>query len=124
MKNPFELFQSLIREKNPFRDLSREERIQQQLKENEVKEGIKQIAIICNDLLNDQRYKEFANIFKDIEQQLIELMIDCDEPNRDLFYLKIKEYQQKLRIFKNILKVPHEFVARAEEIARTEIEKK
>ena len=121
MKNPFELLEFITKAKNPFRNLTAEERKEQIKKEKEVKEGIKRIATICNDILSDQRYKEFADIFRGIEQQLTELIIDCDEPDRDKFYLKIKEYQGKLRIFKKILKVPHEFVAKAEEIARTEV---
>lgn len=119
--NPFEILQSISKGKNPFRELSEEEKKSQKQKEKEVKEGIKRIAVICNDLLNDQRYKEFADIFREIEQQIDDLMIDCDEPDRDKYFLKMHEYQLKLRIFKNILKMPHQFIAKAEEIARTEV---
>ncbi len=118
--NPFELLNFIKRKDNPFRESTKEEREDQRKREVEVKEGVKRMAIICNDMLNDQRYKEIANIFKDIETQLTELMIDCDEPDRDKFYLKLKEYQMKLRIFKKILQVPHDFVNEAQKINRTE----
>ena len=119
--NPFELLNALKRKDNPFRELSREEKEKQRKQELEVKEGVKRMAIICNNMLNDQRYKEIAEIFKNIETQLTELMIDCDEPDRDKFYLKLKEYQMKLRIFKKILQVPHDFVNEAQRINRTEV---
>lgn len=121
MKNPFELLEFITKGKNPFRNLSAEEKKAQAKKEKEVIEGIKRIATICNDILSDQRYREFADLFKTIEQQIDDLMIDCDEPDRDKFFLKMKEYQMKLRIFKQMLKMPHEFVAKAEEISRTEV---
>lgn len=121
MKNPFELLEFITKGKNPFRNLSAEEKKLQAQKEKEVIEGIKRIATICNDILLDQRYREFADLFRNIEQQLIELMIDCDEPDRDKFFLKMKEYQMKLRIFKQMLKMPNEFVVKAEEISRTEV---
>lgn len=115
-KNPFELLEFITKGKNPFRDLSKEERLVQARKELELKEGIKRLALICNDILNDQRYREFADLFKSIEKQIDDLMIDCDEPDRDKFYLKMKEYQIKLRMFSQILKMPHEFIAKADEI--------
>ena len=119
--NPFNLLNLIKRKDNPFAELTREERLERAKQELEVKEGIKHMAIICNDMLNDQRYREVAEIFRNIEKQLIDLMIDCDEPDRDRFYLKIKEYQSKLRIFKKILQVPHDFVKEAEKINRIEV---
>lgn len=119
--NPFDLLGLLAKGKNPFRNPTAQEKKEQDKKEREVKEGIKRIAAICNDILSDQRYREFAEVFKGIEQQITELMINCDEADRDKFYLKIKEYQIKLRMFGQILKTPHEFVVKAEEIARTEV---
>ncbi len=120
MKNPFELLEFITKAKNPFRDLTAEERKEQIKKEKEVKEGIKRIATICNDILSDQRYKEFANIFESIEKQIDDLMIDCDIEDRDKYFLKMREYQMKLRIFRNILKMPHQFIEKAAEIQRTE----
>ena len=111
--NPFNLWNAVQRKENPFRELSKEERAEQQKREVEVREGVKRMAIVCNDMLNDQRYREVAEIFRNIETQLTELMIDCDEPDRDKFYLKLKEYQSKLRIFKKILQVPRDFVNEA-----------
>ena len=119
--NPFDLLGFIAKGRNPFKNPTAEEKKLQAQKEKEVKEGIKRIAEVCNDILSDQRYREFADVFKGIEQQLIELMVDCDESDRDKFYLKIKEYQIKLRMFKQILKTPHEFVVKAEDIARTEV---
>jgi hypothetical protein len=121
MKNPFNLLEFLNRGKNPFKELTPEEKKEQLEREKETKDGIKRLAIICNDLINDQRYREFADLFRMMEQNLIDLLIDNDEQDRDKFYLKQKEYQMKLRIFKNILKMPHQFIAKAEEIKRTEV---
>jgi hypothetical protein len=49
------------------------------------------------------------------------LMVEFDEVNRDVYYIRMRDYQQKLRFFRNILKMPHQFVERSEEIQRTEI---
>ncbi len=121
MKNPFELLNFLNPSgKNPFKELTKEEKREQAKREQETKEGVKRLAVICNDLINDQRYKEFSELFRMMEKNLIDLMIDNDEPNRDIYYLKQKEYQHKLRLFKNILKMPHQFIEKGEEINREE----
>ncbi len=116
--NPFDLVRGLIKKSNPFRDLTAEEKKKQKEQETAVKEGIKNLALICNDILNDQRYKEFADLFRDIEKQIIDLMIDLEVDDRDKFYVRMKEYQHRLRDFRNILKMPHQFIERAEEIRK------
>ena len=122
MIKPFDLLNGIMRKDNPFREETRQEREDRKKREIEVKEGIKRLSVLCNDMLGDQRYKEIADVFHDIEGQLVQLLIDCEEPERDKFYLKIKEYQHKLRIFRKILQVPHDFVNEAEKIKRTEVQ--
>lgn len=115
--NPFELINSLVaKNKNIFKELTPEEQKKRKETEISVKEGIKQLGVICNDILLDQRYLAFANLFRDIEKQVIDLMIDLDEPDISKFYLRMKEYQHRLRDFRNILKMPHQFAERAEEL--------
>ena len=114
--SPFDLIRGLMRKDNPFKNLTPEEQRRRKETEISVKEGIKQLGVICNDILLDQRYLAFANLFRDIEKQVIELMIDLDEPDMNKFYLLMKEYQHRLRDFRNILKMPHQFVERAEEL--------
>ena len=119
--NPFDLLNHIRGKSNPFRELSREEKIKQHQKEVEVIEGIKHLAIVSNDMLMDQRYRELARVFQDVEKNIIDLMINCDEADRDKFFLRIKEYQIKLRMFKQILKIPHEFIAEANKVERQEV---
>ena len=119
--NPFDLLNHIRGKSNPFRELSREEKIKQHQKEVEVIEGIKRLAIASNDMLMDQRYRELARVFQDVEKNIIDLMINCDEEDRDKFFLKIKTYQVKLRVFSQILKVPHEFIEEHNKIERAEV---
>ncbi len=120
MNNPFDLMRGLIKKDNPFRDLTPEEKKLRKENEVAVKEGIKRLGIVCNDIMNDQRYKEFSDLYREIESQIIELMIDLDEPDRDKFFVRMKEYQHRLRDFRNILKMPHQFVDRAADIRKEE----
>ena len=117
--NPFDLLKAVKQKKNPFRELTNDERKKQRKEENEVKEGITSLGRLCADILLDQRYKEYADLYKDIEKKVIDVMIDCDEPDRDKYFLKMREYQLKLRWFRNFLRMPHDFVERSEEINRT-----
>ena len=118
--NPFEFVQRLNKS-NPFRELSREERLKQKQREIEIIEGVKKLGIICNDIIRDQRYREFALLFEDIQKEVIDHMIDIEEADRDKFFLRMKEAQIKLRMFRQILKMPREFIDEAEKIKRTEV---
>ncbi len=118
---PFDLLNGIMRKDNPFREETKQGREDRKRREVEVKEGIKRLAVLCSDKLGDQRYKEIADVFHDIEGQLTQLLIDCDESDRDKYFLKMREYQMKLRIFRKILQVPHDFVNEFESIQRTEI---
>lgn len=117
--NPFDLLKQIKQKKNPFKPLNAKEKADRVKLEKEVQEDILRLARICEDILRDQRYKEFADLFRSIENNVIDLMVSCDEKDRDKFFLQIKEYQMKLRIFKNILKMPHDFIERGAEIQRT-----
>lgn len=118
--NPFDLVKGLFKKENPFRELSPSEKQKQRESEQAVKEGIKKLGILCADILHDQRYKEFADVFRDIESRIIDLLIDCDEEDRDKYFLKISTLQIKLRMFRQILKMPRQFCERAEEIKKIE----
>ena len=118
--NPFDLIRGLVDKKNPFRELSLEEKKKHKETELAVKEGIKKLGLLCNDILLDQRYIEFANLFKDIESKILDLMIDLEEADRDKYYLRMSELQIKLRMFRQILRMPREFKDRREEILREE----
>ena len=118
--NPFDLIRGLVDKKNPFRELTPEEKKKHKETELAVKEGIKKLGLLCNDILLDQRYIEFANLFKDIESKILDLMIDLEEADRDKYYLRMSELQIKLRMFRQILRMPREFKDRREEILREE----
>lgn len=118
--SPFDLIRGLGRKDNPFRDMTAEEKKKFKETEKSVKEGVKQLGLICNDILNDQRYVQFADLFRDIEKQVIELMIDLEESDQNKFFVRMKEYQHRLRDFRNILKMPHQFVERADDIRKEE----
>ncbi len=118
---PFDLLNNIRKkpEDNPFRQRTAKEKQEAKVKEKEVMDGVLSLARICADILKDQRYMEFAAIFKDIEKGLIQLLVDCDEEDGKKYFLKMRDYQMKLRFFRNILKVPHEFIESAEIIQRT-----
>ena len=117
----FDIFNKMGKKsvEHPFRQKTPQEKKEAKAKEKEVMDGVLSLARICADILKDQRYQEFAAIFKDIEKGLTQLLVDCDETDRDKYFLKMRDYQMKLRFFENILKVPHEFIESAEEIQRT-----
>ena len=122
LKNPFNLIDKIVRKgiHNVFRPQTPEEIVKQDEEEQKVKQEVKELARICADILRDQRYRQFAALYKDIEQRVIKLMINCDEQDRDKFFLKMRDYQKSLRIYDAILRTPHEFVKRGDEILRTE----
>jgi nitrate reductase alpha subunit len=117
--NPFQIVDRLRNKVNPFTEVTPAQRKKQLEEEKQVKEEIRQLAIICNDILGDQRYKAFADLFRDIERRVTELMVTLDESDRDKYYFKMRDYQKTLRIYRAILKVPNEFVSRGEEVERT-----
>jgi hypothetical protein len=115
--NPFD-FVKQLNKTNPFREPTREERLKQKQREVEIIEGVKKLGIICNDIIRDQRYREFALLFKDIQKKIVDLMIDMEEADRDKYFLRMSELQIKLRLFRTFLNMPHEFVERAEAIKK------
>lgn len=118
--NPFDLLNAIRRKDNPFREETREERLKKKQKEIEVIEGVKRMGILCQKIVSDQRYLEFAEVFKRIEQNLLDLMVNCDVDDRDKYFLKMREYQFKLRMFKQILRIPQEFIEEERKIQEEE----
>ena len=110
--------QLLQKLRNPFIKLTDEEKFVLKQKESEVKKDIKEFSGVAKELFGDARYKKLKDLFKDIYEQNMQLIIyfDCDDTQK--YIMKMREYQMQLRTLKSIFDTPEDFIKKEEEIKK------
>lgn len=77
---------------------------EQQEAENKVRAELKELAIVANDILLDQRYKRFANLLDEAEKNTIELLFNYKESDPYKYKSKVDEFLIELRVYRNLLR--------------------
>ena len=113
-----EQLQKILAGRNPFKKLTEAEKEEHKKIEQRIKLDIMEFSRIAKELFLDQRYQKFTAEFKKIYERNIGYLIYEDEEDIYKFALKMKSYQNRLRILMNIVDIPKDFVKRQEEIEK------
>jgi hypothetical protein len=96
--------------RNPFRRVPVDELIRRQRIEDEVKKDLAQLRKLASDILQDTRYKHFADIFKKAEENTVLLLMNYNEPDPYKYSARVREFLIELRVFRNIMHSVNELV--------------
>lgn len=87
---------------NPFDKKDRELKDFQRAEE-EVKKKLSSLSVIANDILSDQRYKQFSDLLKVAEENTLDLFFRFKEDDPYKFKAKADELLVELRVYRNLL---------------------
>jgi hypothetical protein len=87
---------------NPFKP-NDPARLEFLAEERKAKQQLAELQHLANDLMLDQRYKHFADLIKEAEDNTVDLLLSYKEPDPYKYKAKVDEFLIELRVYRNIL---------------------
>lgn len=87
-----------------------------------VRKDLAQLAEMSAEMLQDQRYTKIRQLYQRILEQNMRLLIHYDPPNgvnagrMEVYFDTMRKIQQQVRVLSQIVEMPKEFVAKAEQV--------
>ena len=78
-----------------------------------VKGSIADYVRVSREMLSDERYKVLSNLYKDALETTLRLMVWFEDDDSSRYNVRMRHYQEQLRIMINQLGIPKDFVAEA-----------
>ena len=104
----------LAKVRNPFIQLTQDEKVELKKIEESVKKDIKAFSREAKDLYDDARYQKLKNEFKRVYQHNMNLIIYFDTKDPQEYIIKMREFQIQLRVLKSIFDTPEGFIKQEE----------